>query len=273
MLDYLLEDKTTTENIFFATELYEDFDFETHITKEIILSNENLIIPRVLKSKDTQDKRKRKNAEVFTPSWLCNKMNNYIDEDWFGIKDVFNIEDGKEWTPTKEKIQFPESKNWGEYVKSTRLEIACGEAPYLVSRYDAATGELIPVEKRIGLLDRKLRIVGENTNTLEDWIKWSFEAYKSVYGYEYQGDNLLIARANLLLTFCEYAKHQWNYTPDKKILIYLASVISENLWQMDGLTDTIPYKDIKKIEEPIYCTISDWTNSEPIRFKSLKEVI
>ena len=62
-------------------------------------------------------------------------------------------------------------------MKSTRLEIACGEAPYLVSRYDMSTGELIvPPYRRIGILDRKLRIVDENTDTKEEWLKWAFRA-------------------------------------------------------------------------------------------------
>ena len=50
--------------------------------------------------------------------------------------------------------------------------MACGEAPYLVSRYDTTTGENIPVKNRVGHLNRKLRIVNENTKTKEDWMKW-----------------------------------------------------------------------------------------------------
>ena len=42
-------------------------------------------------------------------------------------------------------------------------------SPYLVSRYDTTTGESIPIYKRIGLLDRKLRIINENTTTFNEW--------------------------------------------------------------------------------------------------------
>lgn len=52
---------------------------------------------------------------------------------------------------------------WKSYVKYTRLEMTCGEALYLVSRYDNTTGEYFSVRQRVGLLDRKLRVVGENT--------------------------------------------------------------------------------------------------------------
>ena len=72
------------------------------------------------------------------------------------------------WTVSEGKIELPKNKKWQHYVDSRRLEITCGEAPYLVSRYDVSTGELIvPPIRRIGILDRKLRIVGENTDTYE----------------------------------------------------------------------------------------------------------
>ena len=59
-----------------------------------------------------------------------------------------------------------------------------------MSRYDAATGEELPIESRIGILDRKLRVVIENTDNEADWLKWTQRAFESTYGYEYQGDNL-----------------------------------------------------------------------------------
>lgn len=54
------------------------------------------------------------------------------------------------------------------------------KAPYLTSRYDTTTAESIPLPHRIGILDRKLRIVSENTTTSEDWLKWAQEAFKSL---------------------------------------------------------------------------------------------
>lgn len=81
-----------------------------------------------------------------------------------------------------------------KYVDAKRLEITCGEAPYLISRYDTTTGKLIPINERIGLFDRKMRVINENCNDKDTWIKWSIRALKSVYGYEFQGDSVLIAR-------------------------------------------------------------------------------
>ena len=54
------------------------------------------------------------------------------------------------------------------------------EAPFLASRYDVETGEVLPVSERIGLLDRKLRAVNENTRTEEEWLKWAFRAFGAI---------------------------------------------------------------------------------------------
>ena len=55
---------------------------------------------RTEKAMEEQQERTRKKAEVFTPVWLCNKMNNYADEQWFGKLNVFNTENKEEhnWT-------------------------------------------------------------------------------------------------------------------------------------------------------------------------------
>lgn len=119
-------------------------------------------------------------------------MNSYLDEEWFGRKEVFNHSNPDHtWEVTQGTIIKHGDPSWQDYVDSRRLEITCGEAPFLVSRYDASTGKLIlPPNKRIGLLDRKLRIVAENTYFYPEWLEWTTKAFESIYGYEYQGDNL-----------------------------------------------------------------------------------
>lgn len=189
-------------------------------------------------------------AEVFTPSWICNKQNNLVDNAWFGREGVFNTEvdnpDGSHsWIVNTEPVIFPESKTWIEYVNENRLEITCGEAPYLASRYDTVTGESIPVERRIGMLDRKLRIVGENTETTDEWLKAAQAAYMSIYGYEWQGDNLILAREALFYTFIEYYRAKFGTDPLLESLKQIADIISWNLWQMDGLKGVIPNSCIK----------------------------
>jgi hypothetical protein len=247
ILQTLLIDRTTGHNIYWATDDYESkgegYTFFDEITIEKITGkNARTIQPRILKTSKNQRNRSRTMAEVFTPSWICNAQNNLVDEAWFGRKDVFNVEDTTThtWQTNPNKIEFPEGKTWKDYVRATRMEITCGEAPYLVSRYDATTGEPIPIQQRIGLLDRKLRVVSENTETSGDWLEWAQVAYKHTYGYEWQGDNLLLAREALLWTFIEYYQEKFGKRPLLKSSNYMAYIISWNLWQMDGLRCVVP---------------------------------
>ena len=190
-------------------------------------------------------------------------------------------------------MKFDTEDGWKKYVDSKRLEITCGEAPYIVSRYDAATGELLEIRQRIGILDRKLRVVNENTDSETEWFRWVLRAYQSVYGYEFQGDSLLIARINLLITFVDYMQDRWGRVPTDAELRKIVNVIVWNLWQMDGISGMIPFGKPKEeyhqfslfdfvvadeprkqdIEDPeeVYCRIYDWRSDKSLTYKSMKE--
>ena len=261
-LKNLLVDKTTKKNIVFATESYSDkgsdYKPECQMTEALLKNIE--IQPRIAKAQAEQNQRTRKKAEVFTPAWLCCKMNNHCDSEWFNKENVFNIMDGEKWISTKGPVTFSQKKTWKNYVDSRRLEITCGEAPYVVSRYDASTGEMIDLNDRIGILDRKLRVVNENTGTREEWFKWTLRAFQSVYGYEWQGDSLLIARINLLMSFIDYYQARWGEDNKdeefEKTLKQIVNVITWNFWQMDGLKGTIPFGSEKNIsKKPVQSNI------------------
>ena len=158
LLKILLQDKTTGKNIKWACKDYEDLGdgfYESDEIQPYLITGRygNLIQPRVVKSKEKKRNRTRNNGEVFTPSWICNEQNNIVDNQWFNNKNVFNVSMNKSWITNTDKIHFPLGKTWKDYVTSKRLEISCGEAPYLVSRYDTVTGNMIDVSERIGLLD------------------------------------------------------------------------------------------------------------------------
>lgn len=245
ILDILLYDQTTKSNIIWATDNYSKrgpkYQIDEKITSNLINSKFKIIKPRVEKSKAEQVKRSRNNAEVFTPSWIINKQNNLVDNAWFEKENVFNIEnEDNTWTSTN-KVEFDELHKWEDYVTNISLEICCGEAPYIVSRYDAITGKEILLNNRVGLLDRKLRVINENAKNDDEWLEYTFKALKSVYGYELQGDNLLIARENILLDFIDYYVNRFNKGPDKEILTKTATIISWNIWQMDGLKLVVPF--------------------------------
>lgn len=259
VLDTLLKDRSTGKNIIWATDppeelqtvMYEPVTDRSQITtQQLGLTHYEVVLPRMMKQTDTQQQRTRKKGEVFSPAWVCNKMNNALDADWFGALGAeesagqFTVELPQGWQTVETPVQFPVCKGrtpaWVRYVQSRRLEVTCGEAPFLASRYDAATGEMIPVARRIGILDRKLRVVSENAATEDEWRKYATHAVQSTYGYEYQGDNLLLARVNLLLTYAEHLQARWQRKPTKEELQPIANIISWNLWQMDGLHLSVP---------------------------------
>lgn len=244
ILGKLLVDKTTGKKIIWATDGYSEYGnkyCDRYEMTEAALQGINpvLIQPRAFKALETQLQRTKSKAEVFTPSWIVNKMINHLDQEWFDRSEVFNIEEEQSWISNTERIEF-RGRKWKDYVHRSVLEITCGEAPFIVSRYNASTGELIPIEERIGILDRKLRVVTENTDSEKDWINWAKNAFKSVYGYEYQGDNLVIGRINLIMTFLDYYSSTWNKEADKSLLAEITNIITWNFWQMDGLNGTVP---------------------------------
>ena len=302
LLPILLKDKTTGRNILWATDNYLQHGSEYAPDKPICVNlitsrHGNVIKPRIEKSKSEQQKRVRQKAEVFTPSWICNSQNNLIDAAWFGIEGVFNIEKGKTWETTTGKIHFPTSdgKRWQDYVLAKRLEITCGEAPYITSRYDAVTGEYIEVQNRIGLFDRKLRVVNENTETPENWLRWAYIAVQNIYAFDWQGDNVLLARENILLTVAENFLFKFNFELPSQDLVNFAKVIVWNIWQMDGLKFVIPNSCCKQTKKEttlfetvtvatecegckknnnlkhngIYCKIKDWETHRTMRFVDL----
>ena len=262
LLRPLLEDKTTKTNILWATDAYQDLGPDYRRDKEIEASlitgeHSDVIKNRARKALEQQSERTRKHAEVFTPLWVCQKMVSHADAVWFGRADAF-LENG---SPT-EQVCFPKRRKWQRYVDARRLEITCGEAPFLVNRYDAYTGEVIPQEQRQGILDRKLRIVGENAATEAEWLRWTLRAFQSTYGYEFQGDNLLIARVNLLMTFEEALWARWQRKPTAGEYRQIIRAIVWNLWQMDGLTGKIPYCKADAFHQ---VSLYEWLGSEAYR--------
>ena len=264
----LLKDRSTGKNILWATDDYKDLGIGFAADDEITLpaitgAHGNLIKPRALKSKEEQGARTRNMAEVFTPLWICNKQNNLADNAWFGRENIFNTECGTNWQVTEGKIAFPSEKGadgWIAYIASKRLEITCGEAPYLASRYDTMTGEIVPLEKRIGLLDRKLRVINERTRNFKDrerakkrWLELATLAVRSTYGFEWAGDNILLARENLLFTVADYYAAKFGDALDMEMLEHFAEIISWNIWQMDGLKAVVPNSchDYKKERQAV----------------------
>ena len=245
LLDILLLDRTRStvvkkHNILWATDSYATHKPNSEIKIEDITGeNTYLIQPRIAKTKAEQKARTQDKAEVFTPREIVAEMNQQAD--WAGSN----------WPTDK--------NNWQDYVAELHLEITCGEAPFIVGRYNATSGKkVLKLSDRVGFLDRKLQTVSKYCNDKTEWLTWTKIAYQSSYGYEWQGDNLLLARENLLYTFIDY----WNdefpaelIDLDKpvddahiEILKDIAEIISWNIFQMDGIKFVVPMSCKHSIE-------------------------
>ena len=284
----LLADRSSGAFIRWACNAYTTHGESYAADQEIYPHQVHLIQERTRKTQEEQRDRTKKSAEVFTPAWLCNAMINARDAVYFGREEVFNRMEAPSWTPTRKTIDFPTTASgrrlaWERYIDARCLEITCGEAPFLVSRYDAADGRPIPLAERIGILDRKLRIIGEHTCTAEDWFHWAKRALESAYAYEYQGDSLFLARLNLFLSISEYHRHLWKRPLNRHQQEEVARILSWNLWQMDGLTATTPFVTkqgkpedslfdfyaITAERRPLRSLIRDWRGKKTIRFSEL----
>lgn len=254
VLATLLRDHTTGQNIFWGTHDYEalgsGYDYHSAIRPELITGEHKMVIrPRVLKTKEKQTDRVKDMAEVFTPAWVVKKMVDYVDID----------------------------------VDTCCLELTCGEAPFLVSRYDATTGEPIAIGERVGMLDRKLRIVSKQQLSDEEWLAQVRLAFQTTYGYEWQGDSLLLARENLLYTFVDHYQARFGSKPDTQLLQEFAKIVAWNLWQMDGLTYRIPrekqqeqpkdqldlFADAPAEAPPPLCIIMNWQTGKPFKVNDI----
>lgn len=233
VLRILLWDHTTNKNIIWGTDQY-GYDPKSCIEYEQIASGD-VIKPRVLKSQEDQKSRTDSKAEVYTPIEIIKKMNDLVDEKF----------DGQ-----------PE-----DYIKRKVLEVTCGEAPYLVSRYDVSSGDILFLNQREGLLDRKMRLVNSLPLSHNEvtWEVYMSYALKSTYGYEWRGDSLLLARENILYDVIDWYEEKFLEAMDIDMIKTIADIISFNVVQMDGITMCVPYSDT-----PV--RIMNWDKDQMERF-------
>lgn len=254
ILDILLTDRTastpkTKRNIIWATDNYLHYDAKKYaptaqIKPELVTGHmSEIIVPRALKPLDLQRERTKARAEVFTPTWIVKKQNDIIDQHY-------------------------RNDDLETYIKRRWLEIACGEAPYIASRYDMETGAAIDLDKRVGFLDRKLARINQEVDDKAEWQRLVELAYKSSYGFEWSGDSLLLARENLLYTYFDYYFIKWRSEPAYGLLYNIAKIISYNLFQMDGLKCIIPLSE--KREKIIEHQLSLFGDEEPQKEWNIK---
>lgn len=271
LLDHTCTTEKTLRHLIWATDFYAGRKPKDEIKfDDVTGENINLVQPRIARSKTEQKSRTRDKAEVFTPRSIVGLMNQSLD-----------------WQSGNWPVN---TDNWQAYVKELRLEITCGEAPFIVSRYNVVNGKrILKLENRIGFLDRKLQTVSQFCHDPDAWYEWARQAYRASYGYEWQGDNLLLARENLLYTFIDYWCAKFPGQPidlTKKLtdshffmLKEIAEIISWNLFQMDGIKYVVPMSCRKecigcdKLEphrhNGKYAKIMDWESGKVRKFVDL----
>lgn len=252
ILEILLIDRTkssphTAQNIIWANDNYKEygdaFYAATAQIKPDLITNKKgkLIMPRALKTAALKKKRTKTKAEVFTPTWIVKKQNDAVDVDY-------------------------KADDLETYTRRKWLEITCGEAPYMATRYDMATGELIPLAERVGFIDRKLARINAEVTDKAEWQRLVELAYKASYGFEWNGDSLLLARENLLYTYRDYYIEKWGEPPIYGLLEAIAKIISYNVFQMDGLTYTIPLSEKREQVQTYQLSLFDLWEPERVEW-------
>ena len=196
-------------------------------------------IPRHMKSFVDQKNRTKTKAEVFTPVSIIKMMNDFFVSDYID--------------------------NYEDYIDRRVLEVTCGEAPFLSTRYDVVNGQQIPCGERVGLLDRKLQKIPEGVNKSE-WTVLATRSLKATYGYEWQEDSIFLARKNLLLNVIEYHIERFKELPNQDIIEEWATIISYNIFRMDGVSLCIPETNIKS-------KIMNWEINKMENFDGSKDVL
>ena len=252
VLTLFLGDRTTGKNIYMANG---GGIGEEEFYRPVTLEKTKQFKHRWEKSKKEQLERRRNKADVYTPYACVKKMTDLLWND-------------------------PEVRK----LSATSLEITCGEAPFITTLRDMQDGRLIPVGERVGILDRKLAIADRLSETDGDFLPAAFLALSSVYGYDYQGDNLFFARCNVLTCFLEAYERRYKEEASAEVIAKAADIISWNFWQMDGVSCCLPVygqngadlwkcKTKKAKEEWLKgmtpCIIKDWQMGETVEFRSL----
>lgn len=177
-----------------------------------------LVIPRAKKTREAQKERTRTKAEVFTPVLAIKTQNDALD-------------------PVDAKLEAYLAHRW--------LEITCGEAPYITTRYQMHTGDPLALSEREGVLDRKFGRLNAADIAPDAYCDLMQLALASVYGFEYSGDSLFLARVNVLLCCLEAHQARFGVYPDASFVRELAHIISYNFFQMDGCTLTVPFAQVQ----------------------------
>lgn len=244
---------------------------------------EHLIRPRALKSSAMQKERTKTKAEVFTPLWIVKLQNDevdkafreddlktYIKRTWLEITcgegpymatrydmetgAIIDLDKREGFVDRKlrriheafkdRKAQLDHCQHVDELDTIARHFTAkhgSSDKSSKSSKQKSNAAEMSPANHT----SAQVEFTAESIRHMlrEEWQALVEEAYKASYGFEWNGDSLLLARENLLYTYLDYYEALWQEEPPYEYLKEIATIISYNVFQMDGLTYTLPLSE------------------------------
>lgn len=294
ILNILLFDRSSSRDLVWGTSMYklhgDLYKEDSYITPKLISGKmKNLIKPKISKKQSDMDR-----VKLIFDSWRFNVDNDNKHNFKFDCNNVFG----------EEVESCFNDEEWKNSISKKILVMECGEATCFVNRYNLEAKEVIEPFKRKGILDKRLSSINQNVDDEKEWYDMVLVAYKSIYGFDYRGDNVLLARENLLHDFVDNYKYKFDKYPSEDKLIEIAKIASWNIWQMDALKFVIPFSciNIKKEDFQLsifedendalsgnwcmgcrfddfkrhngtYCKIKDWDTNKIIKFVNLVKKI
>lgn len=165
-----------------------------------------------------------------------NRKLNTLDAAWFGHEPAFNEESAQGWQTLSEPVAFDDPFHWKKYVTRPVFLFQAGHGQALVFRPFAQGAEPMQYGKRMGILDRRLRIISENTREESEWLRWAESALQSLYGTDVSPLAIFQARLSALVAVREaYAQRFGGQLPVREEK-YMVTTLCWNLFQMDPRT-------------------------------------
>lgn len=229
ILDILLRDKTTGKPLVFPPD-------QTSGRPSPFLGLEDLY--GVQSQKDMPDEAE----EVQT---LCswNRKLNQLDEVWFQRSGVFNTPTAEGWIPAADPVYFEDPFHWKKYVNQ---QIYVPDLDWGAALTFAGTSENLPLNERMGQLDRELRLVNENVRSQQEWQKRTSTMLARMLGCAKDPIRLFRARLCVLETCREAFQARFGHLPSARDEKALAHIVARNLFQSEDELNTVPFQEMEE---------------------------
>jgi hypothetical protein len=217
----------------YVTEDGDPLDETAEITPEWLMHHFGQLRRRCDKPKAEQRARTKRRAEVFTPTSVVAFMNDHAEAAKCNVP-----------------VEELDTVSWRDRIQLRALDSCCGEGAFTTTLYDPITGEDIPEPERVGILDRKLRLVVEHA-PMSLAPRYLLTALRTSYACDIMGDNVILARMNVYLAWLEAYRRAMGTPPSIAEMNEACEVICGTVMQVDALTGMLPASDLRAVI-PVY---------------------